>query len=273
MSVRRRPFQPFSLFSFQDIITSVAGVVILVTLILTLELIQAKRHSVADHTTAVARHLPDALADIQDSVSAAEEQLKQRDAALREAAPLSPRTLEGERLDTDRQIQRLQAELEALEREATHLEQQRAKRVDDRVEQQAAQDGVEENRNEGRAIKGEVERLKNSNRVIYNPSKMSGKHAWLVEIDGSRFMVARAKTKMKPVVFEGYESPTTAETFLTWAAERDRQSEYFVLLIHPSGIEAYQTVQDRLKNLGFDVGFDLLGPEQTAIDLEHGAWY
>jgi hypothetical protein len=68
-----------------------------------------------------------------------------------------------------------------------------------------------------------------------------------------------------------FTKPTRAADFLAWAQGRDRGREYFVLLIKPAGIEAFAEIQAELKRRGFDLGFDVLAADQTAIDPLTGA--
>jgi hypothetical protein len=73
-----------------------------------------------------------------------------------------------------------------------------------------------------------------------------------------------------PTVFKGNASARLA-AFRAWARTRDRRGEYFVLLVKPSGIDAFDELHEALGKLGFDLGFDIVDAAQTVIDDQTGA--
>jgi len=161
MSRRSRRNSPFSLFAFQDIITSVTGIMILVTMMLALELIKRKE-----------------------------------------------------------QIRRTREQLQ---------------------------------------------HLKKSNRMIFNPTEGDQKTPWLVELDAGAITVAKVGESARPQTF------SNVERFLTWSTSRNRGAEYFVLLVKPGSVESFDKVHGTLTGRGFDVGYDVMAADQTAIDPETGA--
>jgi len=60
---RKKGGSPFSLFSFQDIITCVSGIIILITLILAVELTQRKQAKPAVETAQLAEDIRRAIED------------------------------------------------------------------------------------------------------------------------------------------------------------------------------------------------------------------
>jgi hypothetical protein len=46
--------------------------------------------------------------------------------------------------------------------------------------------------------------------------------------------------------------------FLAWAGNQDDRTHYFVILIKPSGLLLAEELEEKLKELGFDAGSDLL---------------
>ena len=65
--------------------------------------------------------------------------------------------------------------------------------------------------------------------------------------------------------------PATPDAFLQWVQDQDRDSRYFVLLVKPTTIETFSTIRKALQDRRFDVGYDLLPSDKTAIDAETGA--
>ena len=87
----------------------------------------------------------------------------------------------------------------------------------------------------------------------------------LVEITGEAIIVAKTGVSAPPT------KHATGAAFTQWAQQLDKNRDYFVLLVKPDGIANYELVRASIKQMGFDVGFDLLNSDQNAIDPERGA--
>ncbi len=112
--------------------------------------------------------------------------------------------------------------------------------------------------------KKDLEELKN--RVIFNPAERSVKTPWLVEITAEGLTVAQTGVPTPPKKF------ASRAEFKSWVGQqRDKDQDYFVLLVKPDGIATFDGVRMNLKQMGFDIGFDLLETDQVAIDPETGA--
>ncbi len=257
MSRRGRNTTKFSLFAFQDIITSVTGIMILVTLILALELLQRKEKSPPKRTAQVTEQVLATVAKNNATMERLSEQLKEMQDETAKAAPY----------DIDRvgrQLEALGKLNDQLDRELNGLEKQRSD-VAQAAREAASTETIEELVNKAKEKLEQLQELKDRNRVIFNPAAGQTKTPWLVEIDGKDFKVAKVGELAKPAVFSSFNR------FKTWAQARDKRSEYFVLLVKPEGIAAFDGARNALKQSGFDVGYDLLAADQTAIHPETGA--
>jgi hypothetical protein len=103
------------------------------------------------------------------------------------------------------------------------------------------------------------------NRVIFNPTEGDNKTPWLVEVTAAGITVAKTGVSAPPTKL------ASIEAFRTWAKQRDKTRDYFVLLVKPDGIESFQGLQARIQQMGFDIGYDLLEADKVAIDPERGA--
>ena len=70
MSRRGRNKSAFSLFVFQDIIMSVTGIMILITLILSLEMMERQEESPRERTSEIISQLKAAVGEVEDLVQA-----------------------------------------------------------------------------------------------------------------------------------------------------------------------------------------------------------
>src|SRR5687767_1677296 len=116
MSRRGRGGTPISLFSFQDIITSVTGIMILITLILALEVIQNTEKSPQNRTQELTAELQQAAqqaASVQTTVAATQAEIEKLRANLTSSETELLATVKVDSAQVSRQLQDL-AELSKL---------------------------------------------------------------------------------------------------------------------------------------------------------------
>ena len=90
MSRRGRSGPTISLFSFQDIITSVTAIVTVITLLLALDLVQRKQSDAGDSSGALVVELAARLAQIEDELTELRAATASTDELVREVAATSP---------------------------------------------------------------------------------------------------------------------------------------------------------------------------------------
>lgn len=266
MPRRRRGSAPFSLFAFQDIITSVTGIMVLVTLFLALELVQRKEGSPPEQTKKITEDIHTTM--VQNQAEAAELEKRQRElsALLNEMAAYDTAAVRREIANLQAANKKLQEEAEeqARERDDADRRKKQAEAEATRIEQDRRD--LDEILKKTRTKQAQLDKLKQSKRLFFNASEGAGKTPWLVELTEDHITVAQVGSVAAPRQFE------TTDQLVAWAKQRNRNSEYFVLLVKPDGIEKYVEVYPALRQgLKFDIGFDLLTEEQTAIDPETGA--
>lgn len=265
MSRRGRNNSGFSLFAFQDIITSVTGIMVLITLVLALELLQRKVATPAARTAQVTDELEKTVNDNKQTIQQLKRQLEQSKRLVEEFASVDINRVRFELKELKEQRQQLNQEivkLEAQQRDAmSRLAEARAKRRD----RSADPETLEELQRQLSEAEQQLAKLKQANRVIFNPSEGQSKSPWLVEVARDSLKVAKVGASVAPLTFD------TVDRFKTWAAGRRQSSEYFVLLVKPSGVDSFAELRAMLKGLNFDLGYDLLTENQNAIDSEIGA--
>lgn len=256
---------PFSLFAFQDIITSVTGIMILVTLTLALELLQRTEGAPAEKTAEVVSQLEASVLDNQEQIQQLNQRLARGKDALARLAGFDQSQVRRQLEQLRKLNQQLDAEMEqfASEREDAlrrkrEIEGEKRRRASDPQTLQDLLARAEQRRQQ-------IEKLRKSNRTIFNPTPGQAKTPWLVEVNAESFAVAQWGKSAPPQLFR---SSSQLKSFL---AGRDRGSEYFVLLVKPDGIENFARARHVFREAGFDVGFDLLAASQTAIDSQTGA--
>jgi len=258
MSRRGQGGPPITLFSFQDIITSVTAVIILITLMLCVDLIQRRKTS--------APEAPRPTAAQQEEIARLEREVAEMEAAVR-ARPTSsqvlvedPRKLRADCEDRRRQLTQTEAELQTLQARLA------AFRADPRAAARTAAAAearrvAATRRTETQHAREQLARLKRDNRLIYNQPAGESKQAWLVDLRSDAIVVTKAGQARPTTRFEGAWLRSASSGFSTWAAQRSRSSEYFVFLVRPASVKAFDGLRDELRDAGFDIGFDLIAAD------------
>ena len=262
MGRRKRASVPFSLFAFQDIITSVTGIILLITMMMAVELVQNLTRAEAapqeQKSTQVASQLRQA---VSEGVAEADRLQK----ILDETTTI--------RFDADslrRRLEQLQAAAIELESQNDQIQSTQQK-IDARREQQKEEakeltpEAIASLLSEQKAVAEQIAAMRQSNRVIFNRPEGAAKAPWLVELNETSIVAAEMGQVRVPQTF------STTDEFLQWVASQDRNSQYFVLLVKPSSIDTFSAVRKELQDRQFDVGYDLLRSDQTAIDPQTGA--
>ena len=261
---RRNSGPPISLFSFQDIITSVTGIMILVTLLLGVELVQRTVNSPPVKTADITARLTAAADATEGEIKAIEQELQGRQQGVLAVAGLNSEALQRDLDDLEELTHQFQQELSESEKQKLESEQRRLEAGEEQTRRKDDR-SLEQVKNALASAQSELEKLKQSNRVIFNPADGTSKRAWLVEISDKGFVVAEMGKAEPPQTFADYAA------FQSWAAGRNAASEYFVLLVKPTGVKDFYAAFQRLQQLSFEVGIDLLTASQSAIDAQTGA--
>ena len=261
---RRKKLRAFSLFAFQDIITSVTGIVILITLLLAIELMDRVESSPASQTKKVVQLLDVSIEELQQEKAVLQKRL---DAAAIDADDL-PTTDEGE-LDrlltvTSDDVQRLKSQIATANSDLAGRKTDFSKRKSDAYEKQAQEELDDLNKKNSVAQK-ELENLKNSDRMFFK-SDVKNKTVWLVEVTKDGYLVAKLGEEKKP------EKLQTLNAFRSWAAKVPASRTALYLVVKQSGVgEKFSKARDILLAKKIDFGFEVADESRKFIDPVKGA--
>lgn len=261
MSRRNRNSSTFSLFAFQDIITSLTGIIILITMILMLDLINRKHNSPEIKTEETINILQQASVEMQQEIEEFREQLALNTDLIR----FDPQTLREQVPELTYLNQKLNERLLHLRKEETDTKRRAKEIQDERESRSSDRQTLKILRVELEKSRKDLEKMRKSNRIIFNPTPGDTKSPSLIEIDANRLLTAKVGVTAPPKMF------SSATAFQSWISGKDPQKEYFVLLVKPSGIDFFEQVRSILTKDGFDIGYDLLTSDQTAVDPQTGA--
>lgn len=271
-----------SLFSFQDIITSVTAIMILLVLILTLELVtRSQQRGVAAEDRRVARDLRAAVEALERRAEVLRTELAALQSSVTRSASFSEaETRDRERLAADRAAA-LAEELDLLTSQLRTATLARRRTEAELVTEQSAEGA--ESAGHVAAMEARAQEMEAANRAererqkqartaadgsvaptfVFNAAAGSTLEPRLVEVAGDGLAVL-VPGGGQPRRFRGLGGD-----FTRWLAGLDPRSEYVVLILRPSGIGSFDAVKDRVKARGLEVGAELVG-ESTTVALGGG---
>jgi hypothetical protein len=266
MARSRRRANPFSLFSFQDIITSVMGIILLAALLLAVELVTRKHGAspsteISQVSSIVAENVSTIRADIAE--------LKKELASMQNDSLAAAGTLvvESESRKKIAQVQsmRMQAELAKLtaysKERGAELARVEATSFDRRDERRK----LELLEAEIRSTIAELEELRSSDRLFYNAIPGMSKESWLIDVSAENIRVGSLP------IGQARQSPRLLHTFadvdaaLEFMKDLSADGHYFLILVRPSGIDRFDELLTELRERRFDIGFDVIDEDQTVF--------
>ncbi len=272
----RQTGSPISFFAFQDIITAVSGILIIVTLLLSLNLgsanpmLEQERATVAQEARlaalldelSTARRMAERAAAVRGG-QATPAELASRAAGLRadanalagrnariraETADIRPDAGAGQRAEV---FARLSAGMEPCRAEIKKLEAAAAERA---AAAQAAARAAEQAQ---AAVLTEQQR-QNVLRLIPEPSA-TNREPVIAQLAARRWTLQRFDTQDK-------SGGSTLAEFRTALGGLSAQKQYVVFYGKPSATDEFEAYVDAARSAGFGVGYDLV-PEETEIEL------
>jgi hypothetical protein len=273
-----------SLFSFQDIITSVTAIMILLVLILTLELVtRVATKGMAAEDRRVAQELKRSVAEMEQRLEQLRKEASAAQTAASDAAGFSAKETAEKQAKAERAAKELQEEVRRLEVQLRDAQSSRrtaegrlaasqtddpeataarAREADERAAQMEAANREEKRRQESEAKKAS-DGTAAARTLVFNAPPGTTLEPLLVEIakDG---LVAVGPDGESPRRF-AWNLLGLSAGFGDWLKGRNKSREYVVLVLRPSGIERYDAVREAVVSAGFDVGTELIGEQMSLV--------
>lgn len=248
----------FSLFVFQDIITCVMGIMLLLTLMMCLKITA---------TAAVEATPPPAAADAEaESLAQQIEELQAQVDA--DAELLASGALENSEL-LEARLTQLQSDLKTTQAESEALQQQKMRQLSSasqvaamraQTETMAATATTLQEQNE--ELQKQIEQLQNGTRVIYNAHDSAARTCWVVELnDLNSIRAIEVGKSTKP-------TQLTSANLLAWMRQQHTQRAAFLLVIKPATASLLEGLTKKLREENIAYGFDLVPQEHTALPDE-----
>ena len=270
---------PISLFSFQDIITCITGIMIMLVLLLILDVItKTEMAAKAEHlepdvsgedlpeTELLQKQFEELRRDIEkNSIILERSELSDTANVAEEIANADQRISESQQKVRDKSEERksVKKRLEQIPdiRKRHKKQSESIGKIEGEVGEVRKRQSENEERIEGEiaVIRGEIEATKSGKKIFYVPAVQESKQAILVQCGDNSI-------KAQPIDrSEKFKTFTSAAQFMEYAKKRNKGREYFVILVKPDGIDFFKQIGGGLKNSGFDMGYEPLEQDKEAV--------
>lgn len=273
-----------SLFSFQDIITSVTAIMILLVLILTLELVTREAtKGMAAEDRRVAQELKRSVAEMEERLEQLRQEASTAQSTAIDAAGFSAKETARKKAQAETEAQKLREQIDQLEVQLRDAQTTRrtaeselaasqtatpeattgqARAVDARAAEMEAANRAERNR-QGTEATQVRERTPAARTLVFNVPPGSPLEPLLVEISEDGLVaVAADGASLSRFSWNLLGLPTG---FNEWLKAHDKRREYVVLILRPSGIDRYDATREAAASAGFEIGTELIGEQMSLV--------
>jgi hypothetical protein len=257
--------QPLSLFSFQDIVTSVTGVMILLTLLLAVELIQRIVSSAPQQTMVQITASTKSIEELRAEIALLQSRLDASGEMTDELPSFDRDTLRRTRIELEQSNERLEREIASLnDRLQDKRRQVSAAEAASVNEQKQGTEELARLEQTTAAVKEQLDSINSSNRVFFRKEK-GGKETWIVELAVTRIQSAKIGVVAKPLEFNGIAP------FERWLKAMSPASTALYIIVKPGSEELFEEAKEAVRRNGYDVGYHVMPADQQVIDPTSGA--
>ncbi len=276
MSRRGRSGPSVSLFAFQDIITSVTAILIVIVLLLVLDLVQRKesRNHPVDQ---IATDLKSRLETLQAEIDRLQAQADSSTTAVQQVSTVTEASLATDIDALRASIEKVTSAIEKSKERLTEIEPQLQATEALVTATEHLRKEAEDLTAQSSKIQSEIEELKEQDRTIFTAPRGFSGNGWVMVIEAERIQVASMGRAMVPVTFSGTEEKLLgnrlSQQFIDWNKKQKPSIGYWLLLIRPDGTDVFNALQNELDRQNANYGFDLVDFQQMIIHPERGAAY
>lgn len=254
----KRHGSPITLFSFQDIITGLCGLMIMLVLIMLIDVIRRKNTNEASpiELKGTFSELEVEIADLKTKFAENEKELSSSVLTNVTTAIESIQTTRTELSDQKKTIQSLEARV--AEQELANKDKQAKKKVADELKR--AQEKIRD------ALEAAIAKY-GKNMMTFIPERGIAKIPVYVECSGTEVKIHRPMHNLPGMTFPYSQNMNGV---LKIADETNPTTSYFLLLIKPSALGYAFELKYRLAEKGFNIGIDPI-LEETVLNFEAAA--
>lgn len=234
---------PVSFFSFQDVLLSLIGITIVVTMILLIQVTKTTTDAVAEARVAVRAGIPltERERTLRERVAALEQAVRQA-SARPDVDPLARRaTLRRELLESA-------AQLDVLEKRARALEDQLRELLVANPNAAALREVMELTRLRDQLAE-ELSKLERRKRITFIVDASERLQPVVFEISGSRIVVSDAESGASSRIAAGTPDAQVLDALALFKVLAQERPSYILLVVAPSGLPLYAKFMQRMASI------------------------
>ena len=246
---------PISLFSFQDLITSLSGILILLVLLMAVEIAVRGVTSKPNAQDDLERNRR--LVGLRAKAEALRNRFRDLQASQQNGGANDPLATAQESIRAELKFETLQNDINRMRDAVSAIE----KRLEN------ARQEEKKVRKKSESLNAELEKLRSAQTLALTQRKMfvipeegAPKTAVIVECSGESVRAGYIDRAVAPVIFTADESLN--KVFGEYIERLSSSSEYIVFMIKPSGVKAFKGLILTARAHKFDVGYDALEEDQ-----------
>ena len=254
-----------SFFAFQDIITSVVGIFVLITLIMMIELVSK---TVEGQTNG--NRVADTLSVSLNSLEAELHEMRQRSEELsfrsKSVAGIQRFNVEEIRSDFEKRIRQVQEQTkrsEAVNEKLRKVVVAKEGELDQLNQQAVAADA---RRDELKTVLEKVQyldskigNLTTGEPLVFRNSVLAGRSLIVADVQPKQIEVLELARNVRQV-FSGSDRLTK---FNAWVDTQPTDKFHFLLLVRPGAASSSTSIQSQLDSVGASFGFDVIGANRS----------
>jgi hypothetical protein len=250
---RRSQGPNVSFFAFQDIITSVVGIFILITLILVLELAQrVEAASSAPKADLTAVH--ESIASLQSEIERMEDEMQNRVKSQQASATLNEfnraEQIEEAKRRRDVATKQLKTQLAVATQENDRVTAEAAELEDERELIKKLTDKL-------RQVQDEINRVESDESPVYRDVTEQGRFLTLIILDGKSVELRDAMTKSS----ETFMGARRLNSLRDWLSNTELSKRQLFVAIRPGGSADFEAIELDFKREQAVYGFDVIAAD------------
>lgn len=257
--LRGRNDPPVTLFAFQDVMTSIIGILLFVVMLMALQI-----STVAD---AVGTNAADG--SLRDRVLELERRKADAERSLDTNAMIAQRARQADGFNgvvrNRERLSKTYAELEQVEREITA----RFDEIKRRAELSSSKDSTLSDmiavQQENERLKGELDLARMNKRLTYIVSKGFEKRPVLIEVSAQVWRVAADANGDTMISLAQADLPRRTAALTQVLGNFNTRDFYCLLIVKPSAAVEINSITAELRKLGFNIGIDAIPEDFTGM--------
>ena len=262
---RKNSAPSVSFFAFQDIITSVVGIFVLITLIMVVEL-AAKATERLSTDKPVAKNLSKVVALMQSEVDALKKRETELEKSSSSVAGVQRFNVDEIRADLEKESKQLEERtkrFEALQKSTRSVlvaaEGQLKQLQEESIANQPKQDELKKLLGKLEFLDRKISNLQTDDPMVFRDASLSGKELVIVDLAAGEIGLLDLSRNAR----EKFTGIGRVDNFLKWITDRRLSSLHFLMLVRPGAASTFESCRSKLNQLHASYGFDVIANDRT----------